>query len=147
MGEEQENRHQYLERKPDIHKRAYIAPNATVVGAVMMNEGSSIWFQSVVRADIAQIKIGRNSNIQDGTVVHVDEGQDVFIGNQVTIGHRCIIHSARIYDHALIGMGAILLSGCEIGEGSMVAAGAVVKEGQVIPPNSLAVGIPAKVVR
>lgn len=124
---------------------AFVAPGAVVVGDVTMGPRSSVWFNSVVRGDSAPVSIGIASNVQDGSVVHQDEGLPAVIGDRVTIGHRAIIHGCVIEDDCLIGMGAIVLSGAHIERGSLVGAGALVREGQRIPAGSLVVGAPARV--
>jgi len=126
---------------------AYVAQGAIVVGDVRLAEGANVWFGCVLRGDDEPITVGERSNIQDGTVVHVDWDYPVVIGKDVTIGHKAMIHGCEIGDGCLIGMGAILLTGCKIGERSIVAAGAVVTEGAVIPPGSLVAGIPGKIKR
>jgi carbonic anhydrase/acetyltransferase-like protein (isoleucine patch superfamily) len=126
---------------------AYVATTASVLGKVTLGKDASIWYGAVVRGDDAPITIGPRSNVQDGAVVHVDPGAPNVIGADVTIGHGAICHGVRIEDGALIGMGAILLSGSVVGAGALVAAGALVRENEVIPPNALAVGVPAKVVK
>ncbi|WP_211285274.1 gamma carbonic anhydrase family protein [Sporomusa acidovorans] len=133
--------------KPALDKKTFIAEGAKVIGAVTMKEFSSLWFNTVARGDVSRIEIGRYTNVQDNSVVHVADDYPTIIGDYVTIGHNAIIHGCTIEDHCLIGMGAVVLNGAVVGEGSIIAAGAVVKEKQVIPPNSLVVGIPAKVVR
>jgi carbonic anhydrase/acetyltransferase-like protein (isoleucine patch superfamily) len=126
---------------------AYVATTASVLGHVALGKDASVWYGAVVRGDDAPITIGPRSNVQDGAVVHVDPGAPNVIGADVTIGHGAICHGVKIGDGALIGMGAILLSGSVVGEGALVAAGALVRENEVIPPFSLAVGVPAKVVK
>ena len=132
---------------PSIHPTAFIAPNATVLGDVTIGAESSVWFTSVLRGDVARIVIGSQTNIQDGSIVHVDVGVPCRIGSRVAIGHRAIVHGATVEDECLIGMGAILLNGVVVGRGSIVGAGAVCREGMVIPPGSLVVGVPARVIR
>ncbi|MEZ6013963.1 MAG: gamma carbonic anhydrase family protein [Planctomycetota bacterium] len=126
---------------------AYAALNATLTGDITLGEDVGVWFGCVLRGDDAPLSVGRRTNIQDLTMIHADTGVPNVIGEEVTIGHRCVLHGARVEDRCLIGMGAILLGGSVIGRGSIVAAGAVVKEGMVVPPGSLVVGVPAKVVR
>ena len=126
---------------------AYIAPNATVVGAVNMGKDSSLWYQAVARGDHDSITIGEGSNVQDGCVLHADEGFPVVIGKYVTVGHAAIIHGCEIGDNALIGMGAIVLNGAKIGKNAIIGAGALVTQGTVIPDGMLALGSPAKVRR
>lgn len=130
-----------------IHPTAFIHPSAIVLGDVTLGARVSVWPTAVVRGDSDSIVIGEDSNVQDGTVVHVDEGVPTRIGKRVAIGHRAIVHGATIEDDVLIGMGAILLNGSRIGTGSIVAAGAVVTEGKRIPENSLVIGVPGRIVR
>ena len=131
--------------QPSIDPSAFVATGAVVVGAVSLGCRSSIWFNTVLRGDSAPITVGPDSNIQDGTIVHVDEGQPAIVGARVTVGHRAIVHGCLIEDECLIGMGAIVLSGARIGSGSLVGAGALVREGQVVPPGSLVLGAPSRV--
>ena len=131
----------------NIDPRAFIHPLAIVIGDVTVAAHVSIWPTAVVRGDTASITIGESSNVQDGTIVHVDAQFPTHIGARVAIGHRAIVHGATIEDDCLIAMGAILLNGVRVGRGSLVGAGAVCTEGMVIPPNSLVLGVPAKVVR
>ena len=126
---------------------AAAATNATLTGSVTLGEDASVWFGCVLRGDDAPIRIGARTNVQDLSMIHADIDVPNEIGEEVTIGHRCVLHGARVGDRCLIGMGAILLGGSVIGEESIIGAGAVVKEGMVIPPRSLVVGVPAKVVR
>jgi len=126
---------------------AWIAEGAVVTGDVTLGEDANVWFGCVLRGDDAPLLIGPRSNVQDGTIVHADPGVPNRIGADVTIGHRCVLHGAEVEDRCLIGMGAILLGGSRIGAGSIVGAGALVKENAVIPPRSLVVGVPARVVR
>ena len=126
---------------------AFAARNATLTGSVTLGEDVNVWFGCVLRGDDAEIRIGRRTNVQDLTMIHADTDVPNVIGEEVTIGHRCVLHGATVGNRCLIGMGAILLGGSLIGEGSIIGAGAVVKEGMVIPPRSLVVGVPAKVVR
>ncbi|MGH7741473.1 MAG: DinB family protein [Candidatus Eiseniibacteriota bacterium] len=128
-----------------LHPTAFIAPGAVVVGEISLGARTSVWFNSVLRGDTDRIELGDDSNIQDNSTVHMDEGFPAIIGKRVTIGHRAIIHGCVIEDDCLIGMGAIVLSGARIGTGSLIGAGAVVREGQQIQPGSLAVGLPARV--
>lgn len=126
---------------------AFAAENAIVTGDVTLAEDVGIWFGCVIRGDDAPLTIGRRTNIQDLTMVHADTGVPNVIGEEVTVGHRVVLHGAEVGDRCLIGMGAVLLGGSKIGAESIVAAGAVVKEGAVIPPRSLVVGVPGKVVK
>jgi len=130
-----------------IHPTAYVAPNATLVGHVHVAAGASIWFSAVLRGDLAPITIGPRTNVQDLTVIHVDEDAPCTVGAGVTIGHRAVLHAATIGDWVLIGMGATVLTGAEVGQEALVGAGGVVTPGMVIPPRHLALGVPARVVR
>ncbi|MFQ5678191.1 MAG: gamma carbonic anhydrase family protein [Gemmatimonadota bacterium] len=133
--------------RPEIHATAFVAPSADLVGDVRLGREASVWYGCVLRGDMAPIRIGEATNIQDLTVVHVDVDRPAVVGARVGIGHRAIIHGCEIEDECLIGMGAIVLSGAVIGRGSLVAAGAVVTEGAQVPPGSLVVGVPGRVVR
>lgn len=133
--------------RPEVHSTAFVAPSADLVGDVQVGPEASVWYGCVLRGDIAPIRIGARTNIQDLTVVHVDVEQPALIGERVGIGHRAIVHGCTIEDDSLIGMGSIVLSGAVIGQGSLVAAGAVVTEGTEVPPGSLVVGVPGRVVR
>lgn len=126
---------------------AFIAHNAVVTGDVTLGPEVGVWFGCVLRGDDAPLRIGRGTNIQDLTMVHADTGVPNVIGEDCTVGHRAILHGAKVGDRCLIGMGAILLGGCVIGDECLVAAGAVVKERFVAPPRSLIVGLPARIVR
>ena len=127
-----------------IDPSAFIHPDAIVLGDVTLGRRVSIWPTAVLRGDGDKIIIGDDSNVQDGTVIHVDPGIPTTIGNRVAIGHRAIVHGSTIEDDCLIGMGAILLNGCHVGAGSIIAAGAVCTEGMEIPPHSLVMGVPGK---
>lgn len=133
--------------RPNVDEQAWIAPTATVLGAVTLHARASVWYNAVLRADNTPIVIGEGSNLQDGVVVHTDPGASVTLGRNVSVGHNTVIHGATVHDNCLIGMSATLLNGCVIGEGSLVAAGALVTEGMVVPPGSLVAGVPAKVRR
>lgn len=138
----------YKEFQPQIHKGVFIAPGAYVIGQVTIGESSGIWFNTVMRGDVNWIKIGARTNIQDLSVVHVDSGGwPTQIGDDVTIGHRVIVHGCTIADRVLVGMGAIIMNGAKIGEDSIIGAGSLVTENTVIPPRSLALGSPCKVKR
>jgi carbonic anhydrase/acetyltransferase-like protein (isoleucine patch superfamily) len=134
------------ELAPVIADDVFVAPGAVIVGDVQLLAGSSVWYTSVIRGDGGRIILGEGSNLQDGCVVHADRDFPTTIGARVTVGHRAILHGATIEDDVLIGMGALLMNGCRIGTGSMVAAGALVAQGVVIPPRSLVVGVPGRVV-
>ena len=130
-----------------IHPTAFIAAGAVVLGDVTLGEESSVWYGAVVRGDMAPIAIGAQTNLQDGTIVHVDEGVPCSVGRRVGVGHRVILHGCTVEDECLIGMGAILLNGVRIGRGSVIAAGAVIPEGMQVPPGSLVMGVPGRIVR
>ena len=133
---------------PQIDSTAWIAPGAAVVGDVDVGSESSIWYGAVVRGDVHCIRIGRRTNIQDQATVHVTRDRfSTLIGDEVTVGHRAVVHGCTIHPGALIGIGAVVLDGAEVGEGALVAAGAVVTPGSKVPAGQLAVGVPAQVVR
>jgi len=133
--------------RPVFDSSVFVAPTATVIGAVALARDVSIWYGAVVRGDMAAITIGEGTNVQDNACIHVDPGVPVTIGRWVTIAHNAVVHGATIEDGVLIGMGAIVLNGALIGQGSLIAAGAVVREGMVVPPGSLVVGVPGKVIK
>lgn len=137
----------HLGNPTNIHKNAFVAPGAVVVGDVTLGENSSIWYQCVLRADIQRIEIGKGSNIQDGTIVHLASDIGTEVGNYVSVGHRAIIHACKIEDECLVGMGAVVMDGAVVGTRSLVAAGSLVTKGMEIPPGSLVMGSPARVVR
>ncbi len=138
----------YNDKSPRIGSQVFIADTAVIIGDVELDESSSVWFQSVVRGDINSIRIGKRSNLQDGTVVHVDHEQySVHIADDVTIGHNATIHGCIIKSRCLIGMGATILSGAKIESDSIIAAGSVVLENQEIPARTLVAGVPAKPIR
>ncbi|MBD9528285.1 gamma carbonic anhydrase family protein [Paracoccus sp. PAR01] len=132
---------------PQLADDAWVAPDAQLIGKVVLEEGASVWFGAVLRGDNEEIRVGRNSNVQELTVCHTDIGHPLTIGADCTIGHRAILHGCTIGDGVLIGMGAIILNGAKIGAGSLIGAGALVTEGKEIPPGSLVMGSPGKVVR
>jgi carbonic anhydrase/acetyltransferase-like protein (isoleucine patch superfamily) len=133
---------------PRVHPTAYIDSSAQVIGDVEIGEESSVWMAVVIRGDVNRIRIGRRSNVQDGTVVHVmKDTHATTIGDDVTIGHAAVIHGCTVEDRCLIGMGTILLNGARIGAGSIVAAGTLVVEGMEVPPRSLVMGSPGRVKR
>lgn len=137
----------YNGKQPTIDQTAWLAPNATIIGDVTLAEESSVYYGAVVRADMAEVRLGVGSNLQDNVVVHTDFGHPSLIGNGVSVGHLAVIHGCTIADNVLIGMGATVLNGAQIGTGSLVAAGTVVLEGTIIPPRSLVAGVPGKVRR
>jgi carbonic anhydrase/acetyltransferase-like protein (isoleucine patch superfamily) len=132
---------------PTIAASAFIAPGAVVLGDVTLGERASIWYAAVLRGDMAPISIGDDTNIQDGTIVHVDEGVPCQVGSRVGVGHRVILHGCTVEDDSLVGMGSVLLNNVRVGTGSVIAAGAVVPEGMQIPPGSLVMGVPGRIVR
>lgn len=132
---------------PTIDPTAWIAPNATVIFDVTIGARSSIWYQTVIRGDADRVVIGADCNVQDLSMVHVDEGVPCRIGDRVSIGHGAIIHGCTLEDDTLIGMGAIILNGAVVQQGAVVGAGALVGEGQVIEAGTLVVGTPARLVR
>ncbi len=133
--------------EPYIHASAYIAPSADVIGRVRLAKDSSIWFGCVLRGDVNRIEIGEATNIQDGSILHVDDHCPCLIAGHVHVGHHANLHGCVVERGAMIGIGAIVLSGVRVGEEAIIGAGSVVLEGTRIPPRSLAVGIPARVVR
>jgi carbonic anhydrase/acetyltransferase-like protein (isoleucine patch superfamily) len=135
----------FLGHTPRIPDSAFVAPTATVVGDVVLGEESSVWYGSVLRGDVGAIRIGRRSNIQDCCILHLTRGgPPIEIGDEVTVGHRVILHGATVGDRCLVGMGSVLLDGCVIGEESLVGAGSVVLEGTRVPPRSFLAGVPAR---
>jgi carbonic anhydrase/acetyltransferase-like protein (isoleucine patch superfamily) len=132
---------------PTIHPDAFIHEAAVVIGDVTLGARVSVWPTAVLRGDTAPIVVGEDSNVQDGTIVHVDHGVPCTIGARVGIGHRAIIHGATVEHDSLIGMGAILLNNVVVGTGSIIGAGAVCPEGMIVPPDSLVLGVPGRVIR
>jgi carbonic anhydrase/acetyltransferase-like protein (isoleucine patch superfamily) len=134
-------------KSPRVHPTAFVAPTAVLIGDVTLHEHSSVWFGTVLRGDMARIEIGARSNVQDNTTIHTDEDQPTLVGEDVTIGHNALVHSSVIEKNVLVGQASVLVGGCVIGTGTIVGAGAVVREKTTVPPRSLVVGVPAKVVR
>lgn len=134
------------DRKPRL-KALFIAPDAAVIGDVELGEDSSVWFGAVLRGDNEPIRIGARSNIQDGSVIHTDPSFPTMVGEDVTVGHRVILHGCTVGDGCTVGMGAILLNGSHVGAHSLVAAGALLPEGRSYPPGSLIMGVPGRQVR
>ncbi|MEU4163614.1 gamma carbonic anhydrase family protein [Actinoplanes sp. NPDC026670] len=132
---------------PQASPTAWIAPGAVVAGRVTLGPDSSVWYHTVVRADLDAISIGAGTNLQDGVVVHADPGHPASIGANVSVGHRAVLHGCVIEDDVLIGMGAIVMNGAHVGARSIIAAGALIPEGVTIPPGSLVLGAPGKVRR
>lgn len=137
----------FLGSTPQFSPSVFVAPNATIVGAVTLGEESSVWFNATLRGDINAITVGARSNIQDGAVVHVADAFGAHIGELVTVGHNAIVHACTIEDEVLVGMGAIVMDGAHVGARSIIGAGALVTGGTKIPPGSLVLGSPAKIVR
>lgn len=137
----------YKGHSPQIHSSCFIAEGAKVIGRVLLKENASVWFNAVLRGDVDKIIVGKNTNIQDGAIVHCDKGSPTEIGNNVTIGHNSIIHGCIIEENCLIGMGSIIMNGAQIGKNSIVAAGTLIPQGKVIPDHSLVMGHPGQIVR
>ncbi|MHC1741424.1 MAG: gamma carbonic anhydrase family protein [Syntrophobacteraceae bacterium] len=133
---------------PQLGKNVFIAPGAWLIGDVVVGDGSSVWFNTVIRGDVNFIRIGSDTNIQDNSTLHVTtEKFPLIMGSRVTVGHRAIVHGSVVEDDCMIGMGSIVMDGAKIGKGSLVGAGAVVTPGTIVPPGSLVLGAPGKVVR
>lgn len=137
----------YKNSKPKISKEAYILDSAQVVADVTIAPLANVWFNATVRGDMASIEIGEGTNIQDNAVVHTDTAKPTKIGKYVTVGHSAIIHAATVGDYALIGMGSIILNGAEVGECAMVGAGTLVPPGKKVPPRTLVIGNPMRILR
>ena len=138
----------YGGRAPRLHPTAFVAETGVVVGDVELGEGASIWFGTVVRGDVHHVRIGARTNLQDLTVVHVTGGKHpTIVGDDVTVGHRAVLHGCTVHDRCLIGIGAVVLDGAVVGPDAMVGAGALVPPGMVVPPGTLVLGSPAKVKR
>lgn len=139
--------YQLDEHTPQVHPTAFVADSAQVVGRVTLGEGSSVWFNTVIRADNEPMTIGTGSNIQDGSVLHSDTGFPLSVGERVTVGHQVVLHGCTVGDESLIGIGAVVLNGARIGKHCLVGAGSLVTEGREFPDGSMILGSPAKVVR
>lgn len=137
----------YKDKYPLIAETAFIADYVTITGDVEIGEQSSVWFNSVIRGDVAPTKIGNKVNIQDNSILHQSPNNPLILEDEVTIGHQVILHSCTVRKGALVGMGSIILDQAEIGEGAFIGAGSLVPQGKKIPPNTLAFGRPAKVIR
>ena len=135
------------ESTPEISDTTFIAPDASIIGKVRIGAYSSVWFNAVLRGDMAYISIGAETSFQDLSMGHADPGFPLTIGNRVTVGHHCVMHGCEVEDDCLIGMGSILMNGVKIGRGSIVGAGAVLLEGLKVPPFSMVAGSPAKVLK
>ena len=134
-------------KKPRIHPSAFLAPNCTIIGDVVIGPRTSLWPGAVVRGDYGYIRIGADCSIQDNVVVHCSSNSPGIVGNRVTVAHSTIVHACRIGDECLIGAGAIIFDGARVGKHSIIGVGAVVLEGKTIPARSIAVGVPARVIR
>ena len=132
---------------PQVDPTAYVDPTAVLEGQVVLGPRSSVWPLAVLRGDEDRIVIGEDSNVQDGVVMHADPGFPVRLGNRVTVGHRAVVHGARVEDDCLVGIGAILLNGVRLGAGCLVGAGSVLPEGMQVPAGSVVLGVPGRVVR
>ena len=132
---------------PQVAPDAWVAPDAQLIGRVVLEDMASVWWAAVLRGDNEEIRIGRGSNVQDGCVFHTDPGFPLRVGADVTVGHKAILHGCTVHDGALIGMGATILNGAVIGEGALIGADALVAEGKEIPPGALVMGAPGRVVR
>ncbi|WP_347309819.1 gamma carbonic anhydrase family protein [Defluviimonas sp. SAOS-178_SWC] len=132
---------------PEIGEDAWVAPDANLIGRVVLEAGANVWFGATLRGDNEEIRVGRGSNVQENTVCHTDMGYPLVIGADCTIGHKAMLHGCTIGDGSLVGMGATILNGARIGKGCLIGAGALVTEGKEIPDGSLVMGAPGKVVR
>lgn len=139
--------YRYGERVPSVHDSVFIAPNASVIGSVALSENTSVWFGATIRGDNDTISIGKNSNVQEGAVLHTDPGLALTVGENVTIGHQAMLHGCTIGDGSLIGIQAVVLNGAVIGKSCLVGAGAVITEGKTFPDRSLIIGAPARAAR
>ncbi|MFC2003345.1 gamma carbonic anhydrase family protein [Chloroflexota bacterium] len=136
---------EYSGKKPKVSEKAFVAPNATLIGDVQVAEYASIWFGAQLRGDLGEIKVGARSSVQDNAVIHADTGKETVIEEDVTVGHGAVLHGCTIKRRAVIGIKAVVLDGAVVGEQAMVAAGSVVPPGTQIPPLHLAAGVPARV--
>ncbi len=132
---------------PNVHGSVFVAESADVIGKVELKEESSVWFNAVIRADLDKIEIGQRTNVQDGAVLHVDPGQPMHIGDDVTIGHQAMVHCKSVGDRSLIGIHAVVLEGAVVGNDCLIAANALVKSNAVIPDGSMVVGSPGKIIK
>ncbi|WLV23838.1 gamma carbonic anhydrase family protein [Aciduricibacillus chroicocephali] len=139
--------HRFKDNVPIIDESVFVAHDAVIIGDVVIGEESSIWFKTVIRGDVAPTRIGKRVNIQDLSLIHQSKGMPVIIEDDVTVGHQVTLHACTIRKNALIGMGSVILDGAEIGENAFIGAGSLVAPGKKIPPNTLALGRPAKPVR
>lgn len=137
----------YESYSPQVHASAFVAASADIIGRVTLGEESSVWYNATLRGDINEIVIGPRSNVQDNAVIHLSDDFGTYLGEYVTVGHGAIVHAATVKDEVLVGMGACILDGVEIGERSIIGANALVTGGTIIPPGSLVMGSPARVVK
>lgn len=137
----------YRGKSPRVHPTAFVAPTAALIGDVQVGEGASIWFGTVLRGDMARIEIGARTSVQDNSVIHTEPDEPTIIGEDVTVGHMALIHSSIVERNVLIGQASVLVGGNHVGSGAVIGAGAVLPEGMRVPGRSLAVGVPARVVR
>jgi Carbonic anhydrases/acetyltransferases, isoleucine patch superfamily len=147
MGKLESQLDTFLRRQPRLGKNVYIARGAHVLGDVKLGDYASVWYGAVLRGDINRIVVGHHSNVQDNAVLHLADDYPCLVGNYVTIGHSAIVHACKVGDEVLVGMGAIILDGAVIGKQSLIGAKALVTQGMKIPPGSLVLGSPAKIVR
>ncbi len=140
--------HSYDGYSPEIHSEAFVHPDATLIGQVVIKQGATIWPATVLRGDMGLIEIGANTSVQDGSVAHMTEGwSKCVIGDRVTVGHKALLHGCVVGNDCLIGMGAILMDNVEIGDGCLIAAGTLLPPNKKIPPNSFVRGAPGKIIR
>lgn len=139
--------YRYGKYYPNLADSVFVAPGARIIGRVEIGEESSVWYNTVIRGDVDEVKIGRGTNLQDGCSLHEDSGYPLIIGDRVSVGHNAVLHGCIIESDALIGMGTIIMSGARVGAGAVVAAGSLVTQGQKIPGGHLAMGSPARVIR
>ena len=130
---------------PALHEDAWVADNASVIGQVTLSKGASVWFNAVLRAENAPIVIGENSNVQDGSVLHVDPGMPLTLGKHVTVGHKVMLHGCTVGDGSLVGINSVVLNGAKIGKGCLIGANALITEGMEVPDGSLVLGSPGKI--
>ena len=139
--------YKYKNFRPVLGENCLNTPGSRIIGRVEIGDNCSIWYNTTIRGDIDEIKIGDYTNVQENSALHVDDDQGLYIGSYVTIGHNAVVHACKVGDNCLIGMNATILTGAEIGENSIIGAGALVPENKKIPAGSLVLGVPAKVVR
>ena len=137
----------YRGKMPHVAPDAWVAPTASVIGDVEIASGASVWFGATVRGDMAEVRIGPRTSVQDNCVIHTEAGGPTLIGADVTLGHGAIVHNSIVADNVLIGMGAVLVGGARVGAGAVIAAGAVILEGMEVPERTVVAGVPARVLR